>query len=221
MHGLATGADLLEQAICQRSISARAHHSCHPQTTRRINGHAHPGDHLAPFCPNLVGLHLVSLHLPLFNDGLMHALALLPCPPLPGSYRAFIQPIRVHNGLDGTSVGQQAHHDHDQLRWRAQSFQHGSPSCIKGALAHPTAIAIWSATMNPHVARSEFASCRTRRVRAKLVRRVHRLWCTVLHTHIMPRTVDFFKPPPPISPVSGVVPEVQGGLFLLLAFSYT
>src|SRR6266446_7385680 len=124
---------------------------------------------------------------------LMHALALLPCPPLPGSYRAFIQPIRVHNGLDGTSVGQQAHHDHDQLRWRAQSFQHGSPSCIKCALTHPTAIAIWGATMNPHVARSDFASCGTRLVRAKLFRRVHRLCCLSLHKYIMPMDSDFFK----------------------------
>src|SRR6266851_10380444 len=50
--------------------------------------------------------------------------------------------------------------------------------------------------MNTYIALSEFASCRTRRVRAKLFRRVHRLWCTVLHTHSMPWTVAFFKPPP-------------------------
>jgi hypothetical protein len=29
--------------------------------------------------------------------------------------------------------------------------------------------------------------------RATLFRRIHRLWCTVLHKHIMPGTVDFFK----------------------------
>jgi hypothetical protein len=56
-----------------------------------------------------------------------------------------------------------------------------------------TAIAIWVTTMNTNVARSDLASCRTRRVRAKLFRRVHRLWCTVLHKHIMPRTVNFFN----------------------------
>src|SRR5437667_4434991 len=28
-----------------------AHHSCHPSTTRRVESHAHPGDHLPPFRP--------------------------------------------------------------------------------------------------------------------------------------------------------------------------
>ena len=60
------------------------------------------------------------------------------------------------------------------------------------ALVTPVA---WSvATMHTALARSEFASCRTRRVGANLVRRVHRLWCPVLQKHLMPRTVLFFKP---------------------------
>jgi hypothetical protein len=59
--------------------------------------------------------------------------------------------------------------------------------------------------MNTNGALSHFASCGTRQIRAKLLRRVHRLGCVVLHTHIMPRRVAFFKPPP-ISPVSGSIP---------------
>ncbi len=59
--------------------------------------------------------------------------------------------------------------------------------------------------MNTNIALSDLASCGTRRIRAELFRRVHWLCCTVLHKHIMPRTVDFFNPPP-ISPISGVVP---------------
>src|SRR5258706_13553230 len=52
----------------------------------------------------------------------------------------------------------------------------------------------WSvATMHTAIVRSAFASCRTRRVRAQLVRRVHRLWCPVLQKHLLPRTVVFFK----------------------------
>ncbi len=61
-----------------------------------------------------------------------------------------------------------------------------------GALVTPVA---WSvATMHTAIARSESASCRTRRVGATLVRRAHRLWCPVLQKHILPRTVVFFKP---------------------------
>ncbi len=60
------------------------------------------------------------------------------------------------------------------------------------ALVTPVA---WSvATMKTASARSEFA--RTRRVRANLLRRVHRLCCPVLEKHILPRTVFFSSPPP-------------------------
>src|SRR5258708_13943481 len=51
------------------------------------------------------------------------------------------------------------------------------------ALVTPVA---WSiAIMHTALARSEFASCRTRRVRATVFRRVHRLCCPVLQKHIM------------------------------------
>ena len=59
------------------------------------------------------------------------------------------------------------------------------------ALVTPVA---WSvATMHTALARSAFVSCRTRRVRATLVRRVHRLCCPVLQKHILPRTTGFFS----------------------------
>src|SRR5438046_3188097 len=60
--------------------------------------------------------------------------------------------------------------------------------------------------MNTDIARSQLASCRTRRVRAKLLRRVHWLCCVLLHTHKMPRTVFFCKGFPPFSPVNVAVP---------------
>jgi len=50
--------------------------------------------------------------------------------------------------------------------------------------------------MYPNVARSDLASCRTRRIRAKLFRRVHRLSMFLLHKHIMPMVVAIFKPLP-------------------------
>src|SRR5258708_30904109 len=53
----------------------------------------------------------------------------------------------------------------------------------------------WSvATMHTALARSAFASCRTRRVGATVVRRVQRGCGPVLQKHILPRSVVFFKP---------------------------
>src|SRR5260370_21007604 len=77
-----------------------------------------------------------------------------------------------------------------------------------GALVTPGA---WSvATMHTALARSEFASCRTRRVRAYLVRRVHRLWCPVLQKHLLPRTVLFFKPSSSFHQLVGFYPQNKG-----------
>jgi hypothetical protein len=41
----------------------------------------------------------------------------------------------------------------------------------------------------------DLASCGTGRTRAKCFRRVHWLWCPVLHKHILPGTRVFFNPP--------------------------
>src|SRR5947209_4049477 len=47
--------------------------------------------------------------------------------------------------------------------------------------------------MDDDVALSALASCGTHRIRAKCFRWVHWLWCTVLHKHILPWTLDFFN----------------------------
>src|SRR5438876_8086714 len=60
-------------------------------------------------------------------------------------------------------------------------------------LADLTAIALPLAIMDANVALSDLASCGTRQVWAKLSGRVHWLFCCVLHTPKMPRTVEFFK----------------------------
>jgi hypothetical protein len=86
----------------------------------------------------------------------------------------------MHNGLHPTAIGQQGHHDHDQLHGRALALEHGSTSGTKGLFAALTPIAPSLAFMDDKVARSDSASCGTRRVRATLVRRVHGL-CVYLH----------------------------------------
>ncbi len=96
-----------------------AHHSCQPYTTRRIDGHAHPSDHLPAFRPNFIGLHVMGLDFPLFNDGLVHLVAVLSGSLLPIGDCAFIPSIRMYNRLDGTSIGQQDHHNHYYFRGRA------------------------------------------------------------------------------------------------------
>src|SRR5438270_10265917 len=64
---------------------------------------------------------------------------------------------------------------------------------------------------------SYLASCATRLIGAKLFRRVHWLCCTLLHKHIMPRTVLFFKPLPQFHWLVGLYPfNLFSGFFLKL-----
>src|SRR5713226_4749933 len=120
------------------------------------------------FDPHFIRLHLKARHLPLLDEGAMHLLALLSCSLLPIRHSALIQSIGMHDGLDRTSLRQYGHHHDDPFSWRSQSFEHGSSSCTKGSLTHPTAIAIGVATLNSDGALSDLTSCRTRRMRAKL-----------------------------------------------------
>jgi len=143
-----------------------------------------------------ISLHLRGLHLPLLDDGVMHLLTMLSGSLLPIPHGALIKAEGMDNGLHWTAIGKSCHHDHNQFRRLAKPFQHGSSSSTKRLFTPCTAIALPFAVTNPNVALSDLASCRTRRVRAKLVRRVHRLCCTLLHKHIMPWTVAFFNPPP-------------------------
>src|SRR5260370_32356962 len=106
----------------------------------------------------------------------------------------------LHEPCDGTRLHRLVKSPHHQGA-EALAKTH---SLSLAALVTPVA---WSvATMHTASARSEFAWCRTRRVGANLFRRVHRLCCTVLQKHILPRTVVFFKPSSYFHQLVGVLP---------------
>ena len=80
-----------------------------------------------------------------------------------------------------------------------------------------TAVALPFAIMNDDVALCFLASCRTRRVRAKLLRRVHRL-CQCLHMLQYANGCLFFQPLLPFSPHSGVLPSCSVGTHLFCPY---
>src|SRR5260370_13289463 len=108
--------------------------------------------------------------------------------------RPVIQAKSMHNRLDWTPIGQQGHDDHDQFRRFAQPLKHRSPTTAKRFFADLTTIALPLPIMDHHIAPFDLASCRTRSIRPKSFRRVPSLWWTLLHEHILPRTVTFFNP---------------------------
>jgi hypothetical protein len=120
----------------------------------------------------------------LFDDCLMKELTVLPCPIPPTSYGALIEPEGMHNRLNRAAIGKQSDDNYDQLARLAQAFHHGSSSRTKGLTAPATAIPLLLFIMNANVSLPDLASCGTRRIGAKLFRRVHWLVMVLVHKHI-------------------------------------
>ena len=70
--------------------------------------------HTDYFHPDLIGLHVHQIQLPLLHHGLMNLLAMVSCSISPPCHRAFVQAKRLHNRLNWTAICQQRHHDHNQ-----------------------------------------------------------------------------------------------------------
>jgi hypothetical protein len=208
-------ANLLEQRISQSLISTQAHGFGHPESGRDHHRQAHPGDPLAPFDPDLIGLHVPQIELTLPHDRFVDALALLSCPISPVGHGPFIQPKRLDDRLHGTSIGHQRDHDHDQLDWLAQPKEHGPAPFTKRLSTHFAAIPTPLFVMNRHRSLSGFASCRTRLILAKWLRRVHRLCSCCLHTLQYANGRLFFLDPPDLSPDSVALPHY--GITMALA----
>jgi hypothetical protein len=188
-----TSTNLLEQRIGQTAIPRHLDGSCHPQACRNHHRQSHPGHHFVSFHANFIGLYMDQIQLSLLNERLMDPLALIPCSISPIRYCPFIQAISMDDGLNWAPIRQEGDHNHDQLRGFAQAKEHGSLPGTEGLSTDPTAIAASGSIMNANVALSNLASCRAVQIRAKLVGRLHWLFCVVLHRHIMPMGLDFFK----------------------------
>ncbi|GAC1306240.1 MAG: hypothetical protein NVSMB27_44690 [Ktedonobacteraceae bacterium] len=164
--------------------------------------------HTDYFHPNFIRLHVHQVQSPLFNDFLMHLLTMGSCSITPICHGSFIQPVSMHNGLHWASIRQEGDDNHNEIPRFAQALQHRSSTGTEGLFADLTAVALPFAIMNADVALCFLASCGTHLIRAKLLRRIHRL-CTCLHMLQYAYGCLLFQPLLPFSPDSGVLP-VQG-----------
>lgn len=72
--------------------------------------------HTDYFHANLIGLHVDQVQVALFNQSVMDSLTLRSCPVSPAGNGAFIQIIGMNNRLHRASIGEQCHHNDNQLR---------------------------------------------------------------------------------------------------------
>ena len=206
-QGLGRSTNLGHQEVCQAAISRPLHDPCHPQACRNHHGQSHPRYHFTSFHSNFIGLNVHQVQLPLFNDLLVHLLTMGSRSIAPVRYGSFIQTKGMHNGLDWASIGQERHDHHDEVSGFTQALKHRSPMDAEGVFADLTAITLPSAIMNDDMALFSLASCGTRLIGAKLVRRVHRL-CRCLHMLQHANGRLLFQALLPFSPDSGVLPEL-------------
>jgi len=192
-HCLTTAANLGQQAISKPRIASQADDSRQPQPRRDHHGQSHPGRHAPSFDPDLIGLDMHQVKDRLRNSGLMQNLTVMPGSISPTCHGSLIEFEGVDNRLDRAAIREQGDHHHNEFRWLAQPFHHGSTPVAKRVTTAATAIALPLAVMDANGALSDLASCGTRQIWAKLSGRVHWLFCCVLHTPKMPRTVEFFK----------------------------
>jgi hypothetical protein len=149
--------------------------------------------HTDYFHPDLVGLYMDQIKDRLLNKSLMQKLTVMPGSISPPCHSSLIETEGVDNRLERTATRKPRDHHHNEFRWLAQSFHHGSTPHTKRVTTTATAIASPLAIMDANVAPSDLAPCRTRLIGATLSGRVHGLFCCVLHPPKMPRTVEFFK----------------------------
>src|SRR5437879_5851223 len=123
----------------------------------------------------------------------MQKLTMRPSSISPTRDCSLIQPEGMDNRLNRATIGKLGDYHHNEFRWLAQPFHHGSTPLAKRLTAATTAIALPLPIMHANVALSDLASCGTRQIWAKLSGRVHWLSCCVLHTRNMRRTVAFCK----------------------------
>src|SRR5205823_2029325 len=110
------------------------------------------------------------------------------------------------------SIRQKGDDNHNEIHRFAQALEHRSPTGTEGVFADLTAVALPFTIMNDDGALFFLASCGTRLIRAKLLRRVHRL-CRCLHILQYANGCLFFQALLPFSPDSGVLPTPRRDIF--------
>jgi hypothetical protein len=138
-------------------------------------------DHHGPRHPHEAALFLETelIGLPLsqgpwwFDQGLGHSLPLAPGAGLPSGDRPLVESKGGHNGLQRAAMGQQRHHNDDDLCRSAQAGEDRPFGCRESPTALATEESLVRARMEANIALTSLASGRARQMRAEYGCGVH------------------------------------------------
>ena len=114
-RGRRAGPDSTDQPGDQRQITLTADHPTQPQPCWHRQGQGHPDLGADLLHPQLVGLHMLDIDLPLLHQVRVDPLAVLAGTREPARHRPLIEPERRHDRLRRAAMAQQRQHQHRQL----------------------------------------------------------------------------------------------------------
>src|SRR6266487_3983008 len=116
----------------------------------------------------------------------------------------------MHNGLQRTPIRKQSYDQNNKLGWLAKSFQHRPRPSGKCSTTDFTTIALSLPIMNRNVAPMTETTCRTRRIGAKLKRRIHGFCDICIFTECPLMRLFSSLPTPPFHHLAGFYPRTYG-----------
>jgi len=168
-----TGADLGHQAGDQDQIPLRADRAAQPQPGGHGQGQRHPHPLAHQLHPQLVGLHVLQVELPLLHQVGVDRPAVRPGSREPGRHGTFIEPEGRDNRLRWTAMAQQGQHERHLVGRAAQPVEGRARRGREGPPARVADIALLRLAMHADVALPHLPSGRAAGVVTELLPRVH------------------------------------------------
>src|SRR2546423_7052676 len=152
-----TAADPLNPPSDQGHVPLFAALAAQPQARLDHHGQRHPHDAALFLDTQLIGLHLPQVAW-LFDQILVHGLALTARAGPPRRYGALVKPKSGHNRFQGTPMGEQGHHDDHSLCRGAQPREDRTLAGAEGLLTLVTDEALLLARMDTDIVHTCLAS---------------------------------------------------------------
>jgi hypothetical protein len=162
----------LDQPPDQGQVALLTDLAAQPQARRDHHGQRHPHDATLFLDAELIGLHLPQVP-GLFDQILVHGLALAPraCPPV--SNRPLVKPKSCHDRLHGTPMGEQRHHEAHRLGRGAQAVKRGAFGGAERLMALMADEPLFLLRMDTDIAHACLTSGRAVPIGAKYRRGIH------------------------------------------------
>jgi hypothetical protein len=158
----------------QFPIAMSAYLATQPETCGHLKCHCQPRYPTLMFHPYLISLNLTQIT-GLLHKVFMNLLTMLSCTPLPGCYRAFIQPKGSYYGGQRTTMSQKRYYLSHKLHRISKTIEHCTFAFRKCFATEVAYITAFLETVNTYVSTIQLSPCRTVWIVAEYFIGIHKL----------------------------------------------